>query len=118
MSRLSWSAVVVIALALAADLSVIYSFGSPWRAILVFTFLLIGPGLPFVRLLRIRRTSMEITLAIALSLGIDTLVAEGMVLAQVWSAGSALAVLIFVAVAGAVALMFTSGQGERSEFVE
>ncbi|MHB1005749.1 MAG: hypothetical protein ACYC3S_08915 [Chloroflexota bacterium] len=98
-SSIRWAALVIV-LALAADLAVVANLELPWRGLAVFAFLLLGPGLPYVRVLVLPSVATELTLAMALSLALDTAVAEVMILAQVWSAGTALAVLIFMAVAG------------------
>ena len=91
-----------VGLALAADLAVVGNIPLPWRGLAVFAFLLLGPGLPLVRLLRLRSFAQELTLAMALSLAIDTGLAETMILAKVWSAGTALALLIFLSIAVAL----------------
>ncbi|MCL5110622.1 MAG: hypothetical protein M1401_17505 [Chloroflexi bacterium] len=112
MRRLNWPAVLVILLALIADLSIVADFGQPWRPLLVFAFLVIGPGLPLVRLLRLSQPGAVLTLAVVLSLALDTAVAEGLVMTRLWSAGAALAILIIVAVAGAGADLLASSRRE------
>lgn len=102
MRRVSWWSGLAIILALVADLAVVANVGLPWRGLAVFAFLLVGPGLPLARLLRLRSAFVSLTLAVASSLALDMAVAVTMVMANVWSAGTALAVLIFVAVTGSL----------------
>jgi hypothetical protein len=118
MNRLSWWPLLVIALALAADLAVVADLGLPWRGIVVFAFLLLGPGMPFVQLLGIGGLGGELTLAIALSLAIDTIVAGVMVVARAWSAGIAFSILIAVAVAGALLDLYVMSRGRGTEATE
>ena len=110
MSRLRWAPILIIGLAAATDVVLAVNAPPPLRAAIILGFLLVGPGLGFVPLLRIRQTSVEITLVLALSLALDTLVAEGMVLAEFWSAGLALAVLIGLSVTGAVVQIMVFGK--------
>ena len=76
--------------------------GSPVRPLVAFWFLLICPGMAFVPLLRIKERLTEVTVAIALSIALDTIVAETMVLTKRWSPEWALFLLICMAVVGAV----------------
>ncbi len=67
---------------------------SPMRAAVAFWFLLACPGMAFVRVLGVKDALAEWTLAIALSLVLDTLVAEAMLFAGVWSPAWGLGALI------------------------
>ena len=69
----------------------------------------------FVKLLPVRGIATELTLAIALSLALDTLVSEAMVLAGTWSPGVAFELLDFLSIAGAVVQIVGFGLRERGE---
>jgi hypothetical protein len=56
----------------------------------------------FMRLLRIKDRIMELTVAIALSIALDTVVGETMVFARRWSPEWGLILLACLSVAGAV----------------
>jgi hypothetical protein len=106
MTRLGrpWPIVVVIsciAVALCNWLEVV----QPLRAISVFWFFLICPGLAIVGLLDIRDRLAEAVVAIGLSLALDTGVATVMVLARLWSPDGGLAVLIGISLLGAALQM-------------
>jgi len=75
---------------------------SSFRVAIVFWFMLVCPGMAFVRLLHLRGHLVEFTLAIGLSLALDTIVAEGMVLAKRWSPEWGLVALAVLCVVGAV----------------
>ena len=77
------------------------NIGPPIQAIVAFWFLLICPGMAFVRLLQIRERLPELIVAIALSMALDTVVSETMVLTKRWSPEWGLAVLIGMSAAGA-----------------
>ena len=99
MIRLIWPLSVV----LSATLTSVFTFGelsSPWRPLVIFWFLLVCPGLPFVRLLRLPGRIVEITLGVALSLALDMVTAEALVYAGVWSPKTALLILLFVTLTG------------------
>ena len=113
MSRVRWAPILILGLAAATDMVLAVNAPLPLRAVIILGFLLVGPGLGFVPLLRIRQASVEITLILALSLALDTLVAEAMVLAEFWSFGLALAVLIAFSVTGAVLQMLALGRAWR-----
>lgn len=102
MSRYYQWPIAIVVLALAADLAVVANVHAAVRAIVVLAFLIVGPGLAFVRLLGIARSYVELTLAIALSLTLDTVVAETLIMARVWSVSAAMATLVFLTVLGAV----------------
>lgn len=75
---------------------------SSFRVAIVFWFMLVCPGMAFVRLLHLRGLLMELTLAIGLSIALDTIVAEGMVLAKRWSPEGGLVALAVLCAVGAV----------------
>jgi hypothetical protein len=77
------------------------AIGAPMRPVIAFWFLLICPGMAFIRLLHLQGWITELTLAIALSLTLDTLVAETMVLNHLWSPQKGLFGLICLSLAGA-----------------
>jgi hypothetical protein len=70
------------------------------RTAVAVVFLLLGPGLAFVRLLRLNDPVTELTLSVAASLGIETVVATALLVTGLWSAGTALAMLILFTLAG------------------
>jgi len=68
--------------------------------VLVFCFLLVFPGIALGPLLGVDNRWTELTLGVAASLALDTLVAETMVLAKLWSPPAGLAILSAVSLAG------------------
>ena len=70
------------------------------RAVVTVLFLLLGPGLAFVRLLRFNDLLTEITLAVAASFGIETVIATALLVTGLWSAGTALAIVVIFTLAG------------------
>lgn len=75
-------------LLLTVGASALVVLGAPpaLRAPIVLPYLLVVPGLAWVRLLRMRSFASVATLSIALAMAIDTLVAAAMIAAGVWSA--------------------------------
>ena len=76
---------------------------SPLRAAVTIWFLLVCPGMALVRLLPWRGTLLQIVLAVAAGLAVETVLAEAAVIAHLWSPG-ALLLLLFVITIGAVAV--------------
>ncbi|CAA9570966.1 MAG: hypothetical protein AVDCRST_MAG49-3609 [uncultured Thermomicrobiales bacterium] len=74
---------------------------SPVRSAVSLWFLIACPGMAVVRLIGVGETAVELTLAVALSLALDTLVAMVMLYAGMWSPEGSLAVLIGVSLVGA-----------------
>jgi hypothetical protein len=69
---------------------------SPLRGALTFWFMLVCPGMAFIRLLNLKEPIFEWVLAVALSMALGTLFAEAAVVNQWWSptaTGMILAVL-------------------------
>jgi hypothetical protein len=62
---------------------------------------MICPGMAFVRLLHIEDFVTELTLAIAFSIALSTIVAETMVLARIWSSEGGFWVLVSISLLGA-----------------
>lgn len=108
---------VIVASAIGAGLAMAGDTGPPVRPVIAFWFLLICPGMAVVRLLRVGERAAEVTLAVALSIAIDTLVAEALVLTGLWSPERALFVLIVFCLAGAGFQLMTSPalRGEARE---
>jgi hypothetical protein len=93
---------VIIASAGLAILAMLGGIGSPVRPVVAFWFLLLCPGMAFMWLFDLEDWYTELALALALSLTLDVIVSETMVLARIWSPTWALAVLAVVSTAGAV----------------
>lgn len=100
MKQTNWWPLIIIASASGSVLAEVSDVGSPLRPAIIFWFMLFCPGMAFVRLLQIEDRLMELTVAIALSIGIDTVVSETMVLAQRWSSELGLIVLAGLSLAG------------------
>ena len=99
MKRSIWWPIII---SVSALVLVIVTFtGAPFRPAVAFWFLLICPGMAFVRLLHIEEFVAEFTLAIALSIAINTIVSETMVLARIWSPNGGLLALIGLSILGA-----------------
>lgn len=76
------------------------------RPLIVLWFLLVCPGMALVRFLRLREPIAEWTLAIAMSLVLDALVASVQLYAGRWSPPLSLNILIGLCVAGALVQLF------------
>ncbi len=101
MIRSSWWSIIIILSAIAMILAVVSGIETPARPLITFWFMLVCPGMAFVRLLRIEERFAELILAIALSIALDTIVAEAMVLNRLWSPKWGLFVLICLSLVGA-----------------
>jgi hypothetical protein len=86
----------------------------PFRALAAFWFLLICPGMAFVPLLRIGDCMTDVPLGIALSIALDAVVAEAMVLTRHWSPEWGLLILICISIAGAALQIITYQAHPRS----
>ena len=73
-------------------------------------FLLVCPGMAFARLLRIRDRVREWTLAVALSLVLETILATTMVYARLWSPKGGLGVLMGLSTIGAILQILVAGR--------
>ena len=86
MTRSSWLWPLLITLSLiGAVAAIVADAPQPVRAILLLWFLVVCPGMAFVRLLRLQGALLEWTLAVALSLAIDLLVAVFVLYVGLWS---------------------------------
>ncbi|HSD84070.1 MAG TPA: hypothetical protein VLG46_09440 [Anaerolineae bacterium] len=102
--------IIIVTTGIVVALIVMANVRSPLRPILALGFLGIGPGMAFIRLLRLKERFAEFILAVALSLAIDTLVSEMLVLMRIWSlVGSVLAIVI-ISIVGAVLQVIVAPQ--------
>ena len=62
-----------------------FNLQSPLRGTLTFWFMLVCPGMAFIRLLHLREAIFEWVLAVALSIALGTMLAEVAVVNQWWS---------------------------------
>jgi hypothetical protein len=113
--RLSAISAALLASGLIAVLAMLPHVPVPVRAILVVGFALVAPGLAWVRLVHIEDRLGELTLGIALSIAIGTLVASLQAYAGIWSPKGCIVVLALVVVAAAVAEIATSPSTTRQE---
>ncbi len=98
---LVWPAAIT-AWAMAALVAMASAQPSLFRQVVVFSFMLFCPGVAFVRLLDVKDFLPALALVLALSMALDTLVAETMVLAHAWSPLAGQIVLVCSSVAGAL----------------
>lgn len=66
---------------------------TPLRALVAVPFLMIGPGLALVMLLRIAQPLTVMTLAVATSLALEALVATALLETGLWTPGRALTIV-------------------------
>ena len=108
---------VALALAGAARVAVLLGPGNPIRSMVVLSFLVAGPGLALVPLMRVDGWP-GLTLAVGLSLALDVLVSTIMIYANVWSPMATLAVLVLLTAVGAAAQLLTASFRRGSPAVE
>jgi hypothetical protein len=111
----TWSFVLVIS-AIAALLAVFGELVTPLRAVIVLWFLAVCPGMAIVRLLRLGEGWVEWTVAVALSLALDALVAAGMLFAGRWAPEAGLIILTGLTLLGVV-LGLAQLSGRRLEML-
>jgi hypothetical protein len=109
-----WPAFIVL-LCLAMAVVTFAPAPSPWRPAVAFVFLLICPGMAFVRLLRLSEGPLFWLLAIGLSLALDAIVAMSMVWAQAWSPTGGVAALIAISLVGAALQLIVAVRYPRSD---
>ncbi len=97
-----WPSVIALSAVLAGALAFM-NVSAQARMVLVLWFLLVCPGMMLVRFFDLREPLAEWTLAVVLSLVIDTLVAGLLLAAGRWSPLGALAILLGLTLAGALA---------------
>jgi hypothetical protein len=100
MKRSFWWPLVIILTASAMTLAIWLDTDTPWRVAVTFVFVLLCPGMAFVRLFEIKEWLIELTLAVAVSIGLSTLVSEVMVLTTAWSPRWGGVVLIGISLIG------------------
>lgn len=89
MKHIPWlQPVILILLAIAADIVSLTSVAAGLRPLIVLCFVCICPGMAFIKLLQLRSAVIEWMLAIALSLTIAALVASLQLYTHHWSAVS------------------------------
>jgi hypothetical protein len=96
-----WPIILLLSTTLASFL-VFSDISASVRYILVFWFLLVCPGMAYVRLLDIEDKMIEWTLAIALSLGIDTFVSLALLYSGNWSTNRVMVILVAFTFGGIV----------------
>lgn len=107
LQRWTWP-VIIVASALGTGLAT-FRDAAAARPALSLWFLLICPGMAFVRLLRLNDAIAQLTLAVALSLALDTIVAVAMLYAGLWSPKGILSVVIALSLLGAALQIDTMG---------
>ena len=103
---LGWP-LIIIGGGIAILLIVIANWASLLRPLLVFGYLLVCPGMAFVRLLSLKNHFAELMLAVALSLTICTLISEMLVLMRSWSMMSSLVTIVVLSIVGAILQLIT-----------
>jgi two-component system, OmpR family, KDP operon response regulator KdpE len=99
LSKWIWPSLIVLSAGLIGSLAFTNS-SMELRPLFALWFLLVCPGMAYIRLLSIKETYVQWTLAVALSLALDALVAAILVYAHVWSPNVALLILIVASLVG------------------
>ena len=99
-SRSRWPEVILFS-ALVTSLFFFLGLASPFRLITSLWFLLVCPGMAFVKLLRFDQAYYEWTLAIALSIALDGLVACLLLYTGLWSIRWGLMTVTMISLMGA-----------------
>ncbi len=107
-----WRAVILL-LGITVSIVVFTGAFSTAQPFVVLPFLLLCPGMAWIRLFRLEPGLQELTLAIALSLVLATGVAGGMLYAGAWSPRGSLAVLLVLTLL-ALVLDVARWKGQRS----
>ncbi len=92
--------VLILFLALLTGIFTFWDIDSRIRPVIAFSFMIVCPGMAFVKMLGIDDKLYEWTLAIALSLALDTIIAGAIIYSGVWLPKLALGVLIFLCLVG------------------
>lgn len=112
-SHLYWPSIIIFS-AVSVGLVMFGDVISPVRSVIALWFMLVCPGMAFVRLLQINDPINEFTLAVALSLTIDSILAITMVYAKIWSPKWGLCILIGISVFGAILQIISAYKLARS----
>lgn len=105
--------VVLIVFAALSTLVVITGTPAGLRPVLAFLFLLLAPGLAYARLLPAEDGIVLVTLAVALSLAIDTVVGMALLYMGQWSFVTAFLIIAAISLVGAV-LQVREAAGEEA----
>lgn len=96
-----WPLIIIVSAVLVGFMAYT-NIESPIRSILTIGFILICPGMALVQFMRLKEPIIELTLAIALSIGISTVLSEVMALGKIWTPEIGLAALIILSIGGAI----------------
>lgn len=96
-----WTIVVLLSAA-AAALVFYTGFGAALRPVVLFWFLLVIPGMAFIRLMYIVEAINRWALAVGLSLAIDSIVAIVLLYSGSWRVEYGLAAILAISVIGAL----------------
>ncbi len=96
-----WWPVIIIVSALTAGTLTLLDAVPPARVAIGLWFLLVCPGMAYVRLLQIKEDFFELILAIALSIAINTVVSQALLVTNNWSPRGGLLIVIAISITGA-----------------
>lgn len=105
--RWVWPGVIVCSAAV-TGLFFFLGLTSPFRLIITLWFLLVCPGMAFVRLMRFNELYYEWTLAIALSISLDAIIACLLLYTGFWSIELGLNIVIMMSILGAALQVFST----------
>jgi hypothetical protein len=110
-SRLLTAQLVLVATGVVLLALVWLDSASALRPLLTLVFLTAGPGAALAGLFRLEEAWMTTSLAIALSLVVDVVVAQAMVWTGTWSPGGGLLVILLVTVMALAGQVFLDTRG-------
>jgi hypothetical protein len=110
----AWPVAILLSAAFVGALAV-GGAGPPLRPIATLGFLAVCPGMAIIRLLQLEDVLTELTLAVALSIALASLVAGTMLYVGWWSPMWALGLLLGVSVIGAACQLRPAQLGSSTE---
>ena len=114
MRSLLWWSAGLLAWAVAVIALVTFPSPAALRAGVVLSFLLTGPGLAFVRLLRFEALAVGVTLSVSVSVLVDVVAAGSLLYAGIWSSEAAVCLVADLCEATVIATVFLAFRASPS----
>jgi hypothetical protein len=95
--------------------SIFIGGSSPLRVAIVFSYMLLIPGWSFVRLLPVSSAIIQWTLAVTLSLVLNTLIAMFLLFIIAWSVHTGVLMLIAISILGSLIRTNEAGIGDTTQ---
>lgn len=111
----NWLPILIVVGAIVIGLIAFLQVDMPFRTGITMSYLLLAPGFAYTQFINTEHFMTKLTLSVVLSMTINTIVSESLVIIHLWSMELALIIVLGICILGAGIQMIPKSRGENND---